>query len=226
MEPEDKSSGLRAVEPETASRLRTLINVVLVLVVVFFALRGMFLRAAGRGLVQEDEPRQADLMVISGESPILEAMAGADYFKAGLAPKIFLSGVRTMEGAELAAELKLAPEEHPNIAYRILTGQGVPEPAIVQDAAPVPDLDEEARRVKTFLAGGQVKTLILVTPKYCAKRARAVFAEILGPEIEIISLPSKYDRFDPDHWWRDRDQAEKLLVEYFRLFARAAFSPG
>jgi len=213
------------VEPETISRLRTLINVVLVLVVVLFALRGVFLRAAGRGLVQEDQPRQAELMVISGESPIFGAMAGADYFKAGLAPKIFLAGGRTPEGTELAAELKLAPEKHPNIAYRILTGQGVPEPAIVQDAAAVPDLEEEARRVKSFLAGSQVKTLILVTPKYCAKRARAVFTEILGPEIEIISLPSKYDRFDPDNWWRDRDQAEKLLVEYFRLFTRAAFSP-
>jgi len=224
MEPEDKSGGPRPVEPETGSRIRILINLILILVVLFISLRGVFLRAAGQGLVQADEPRRAELMVISGESPILGAMAGADYFKAGLAPKIFLAGGRTPEGAELAAELKSAPEEQSNIAYRILTNQDVPASAVVQDAATAADLDEEARRVKSFLAGSQVKVIILVTPQYCSKRAKTVFTEILGPEMEIICLPSKYGRFDPDNWWRDRDQAEKVIVEYFRLFSRPTVS--
>lgn len=217
MTPEQKSNSPEPIQPQPGSRVRMVINIILVLVLVLFSLRGPALRAMGRAGIKQDTPQKADLIVVPAGSPVILGLAAADYFKDGLGPKIFLLRGAGLEGAELVPELKLDETDPKNVGRLVLMSRGVPEEAIIQDSAFAAGFGREAERVKAFLAAGRFKSIILVTPISNSRRAREVFTRVLGPGIKIISLPSRYDRFDPKDWWRDPDRTEAIVLECVKL---------
>ena len=206
----------RPVEPPPGSRLRMVLNLLLILIVLAISFRVPMLRALGRGLVREDSPRQADLMVLPAGSPAVSALAASDYYRQGLAPLIFMSRGGLVRG-DLVRDLDLDDAGNWGLTFRILTAKGVPAEVIIRDNAFSDSACKEAERVKSFCKGRQVRSVILVTSRPQSHRARLTFTRVLGPDIEVISLPSRYDPFDPDNWWSNPGQAERLALEYQKL---------
>ena len=204
------------IEPEPTIRWRALINLIIFVIILSFALSGPAMRYLGAYLVLRDEPGKADVIVILGGSPAVRGLAGADYYNQGLAPRVFLCR-GGLERAELLKGLDLSDTGNWGLTRRILTEKGVPAEAVTLDPIFVDSTFAEAKRVQAFLLGHQLTSMILVTSDFHSRRAYLTLSKVLGPGIRIISLPSQYDVYQADAWWRDRYSAKRVVMEYQKL---------
>ncbi len=204
------------LEPPSLSRVKFALNLLLLLVVFMLILRGPLLQSLGRALIVEDQPAKAEVMVILGGSPAVRGMAAADYYQEGLAPLIFICRGQ-LEQASLLGGLRTDDTGDWGLTRRILASRGVPDSALVMDSAHADNTLEEAYRVKDFLDAKGAKSLILVTSRYHSRRAVMAMRHVLGEDINIISLPSKYDPFDPAHWWSRPADAKRAVLEFQKI---------
>jgi uncharacterized SAM-binding protein YcdF (DUF218 family) len=202
--------------PETLSKWRSALTVVLVLLLFLFYLYEPVLRAYGEWLVHRDEPRQADLIVVLGGSPVIRTLAAVDYYHRELAPAIYVSR-GNLAGADLVEDLDLTNTGEWGLARALLVAKGVPEEKIHLDAVFVPSTMAEAERFKVYLESNPVKSIILVTSEFHSGRAYALWRSILPEEVAIISLPSRYDPFDPEDWWKSRETAKAGFLEFLKI---------
>ncbi|MDA2937132.1 YdcF family protein [Acidobacteria bacterium AH-259-A15] len=83
---------------------------------------------------------------------------------------------------------------------------------------------EEAQALKRYLAEHPLDSIVISTCQYHSYRAYLNFEKALeGTGVKIYSIPSRYCEFDPQAWWKDRDQIKILYVE---LASLAAFFLG
>lgn len=179
--------------------------------------RGVVLRAIGGFLIVRDETHPADaIVVLSGSVPdrILEAV---DLYQAHLAPRIILTREKPLPGlAALRARGATLPEHHEqNIS--IAEQLGVPADAIrVMPTATTSTL-AEIKALVPYLTEQNVHSILLVTSKAHARRARLTFRTLAGPNLRIAVCPSRYDPFSADQWWHERGLVRRAVIEYGKL---------
>ncbi|MEW5722731.1 MAG: YdcF family protein [Thermodesulfobacteriota bacterium] len=213
--------GDRKPLPETRppfgeSRWGRAVRIFLLGVLILYVFHPLVLTQVGRWLVYEDQPGKAGLIVVLSGSPVVRGLAAADWYKMGLAGRVYVSR-GNIERSELVARLDLARTGDWDVTRRILEAQGVPAEAVIVDGAFVDSTLEEARRLKTFLAGRGPGSIILVTSRFHSRRAFLTFTHVLGPETRVISLPSPYDPFNPEDWWKSRATAKRGFLELLKL---------
>ena len=77
---------------------------------------------------------------------------------------------------------------------------------------------DEALTTRDFLKKNGYESILLVTSKWHSKRAYLTFRSALkNEEVKIVIQPSKYDAFNPDAWWKNKNDAELIFYEYTRL---------
>src|SRR5438552_2220768 len=161
------------------------------------------LLAAGRVLVVADPlPPRADAIVILAGSVPDRALAAADLYRAGLAPRVVVTRERAGTGqAALHARGVRLPEDD-ELTVMALRGLGVPSQAIVVLRRRAVSTESEARTIARWA---------------CARRPRLILRQALGPGIALAMLPSRYDAFASARWWRVRRDAKIVLSEYEKL---------
>jgi uncharacterized SAM-binding protein YcdF (DUF218 family) len=201
--------------PLKKRRWRRWALLILLLLAVVLLAAGPVLRAMGAALVHEDAPWPAEVIVVLAGSPVVRGLAGANRFKEGLAPLVYLSR-GGLERADLVAGMDLGEAGDWGLLHRLLVLKGVPPDRIWLDPVFVDSTIAEATRVREFLADRKMTSMILITSRFHSGRAHETFQRILGPGVQIISLPSPYDPFDPDGWWKDRATAKRVFFEYVK----------
>lgn len=80
---------------------------------------------------------------------------------------------------------------------------------------------DEVKRVSVYIKEEKsIDSVILVTSRYHSQRAYKIFEwafSDLDREIELISKPSRYDKFNAQDWWRSREDAKQVVNEYLKL---------
>jgi len=188
------------------------------------------LRAAGRYLVTEETPEKADaIVVLSGSFPdrILEAV---DLYAAGFAPLIVLCREPENAGFKQLRERGVVLPRGYELNQSVAEQLGVPSDAIIVVDRADSSTFSEARRVLDFLSRRGIAKILLVTSKFHTRRAGAIYRHLAGGKLRIITRPARYDRFDPDRWWRDRLWVRRVVIEYqklllFELFDRWRVEP-
>jgi uncharacterized SAM-binding protein YcdF (DUF218 family) len=167
-------------------------------------------------IVQDDASPSEAIVVLSGSLPdrILEAV---DLYQAHLAPRIILTRERPLPGlAELRARGATLPEHHEqNIS--IAEQLGVPAAAIAVMPTAASSTLAEIRALVVYLKEQRVHSILLVTSKAHARRARLTFRTLAGPELRIAVCPSRYDPFSAADWWHERAFVRRLVIEYGKL---------
>ena len=106
-------------------------------------------------------------------------------------------------------------------AREVLVKLGVPEDNIKILPGSAESTLDEAQRVKAFLQKRQnTHLLIMVTSMHHSYRAHNILEKVLNsgnPNIEVLASPSAYTELDPERWWKDKNQAEKVLIEWGKL---------
>jgi uncharacterized SAM-binding protein YcdF (DUF218 family) len=216
---ESLPQGSDPVEPARSSRTRFIFQILVILALLLVSFSGPFMQSLGNYLVLEDSPQRADLIVVLAGSPAVRGVAAADYYNQELAPKIYLSrgGLEQSNLLVGLTGLDLTDTGNWGLTKDIMTAKGVPESAVTVDTQFVDSTLAEARRFDEYRKTSPVKKIILVTSRYHSRRAFQTFSHVLGPDVEIISLPSQYDPFQADGWWGDRSSFKNVVLEYQKM---------
>lgn len=184
--------------------------------VILLALLAVFFRSAGILIVAEDSPEKADLIIVlmgSGPDRILGAV---DLYEEGYAPCILM--VENWEpGYELLESRGVKVPRDVELKAMVGTQLGVPEEAFIILPGDARSTQEEALIISRYLQDNpRIDKILLVSSKYHSQRSAIIFRCVIE-DAEVLSCPTPYDSFDADSWWRTRQDAKSVVMEYAKL---------
>jgi len=184
--------------------------------VILLALLAVFFRYAGTLIVAEDSPEKADLIIVlmgSGPDRILGAV---DLYKEGYAPRILM--VENWEpGYALLESRGVKVPRDAEIEAMVGTQLGVPEEAFIILPGDARSTQEEALIISRYLQDNpHIDKILLVSSKYHSQRSAIIFRWVIE-DAKVLSCPTPYDNFNADSWWRTRQDAKSVVMEYAKL---------
>lgn len=190
------------------------------IILAFLAAAIFIFKNLGNWLVKSDETQKADLIfILLGPVPD-RALQAYDLYKAGFAGKIVFAN-EFQYGSEQLKPFGITLENTSSVFKRTLIQLGV-KPEDVEILPQVTSsTQEEAKALREFLKNNpEKKKVLLVTSSYHSRRTTMIFKKALkkpNPGVEIISIPSSYTIFDAKQWWKQRDSAKMVVLEYVKL---------
>ncbi len=175
------------------------------------------MRAAGHYLVEVDPLEPADaIVVLTGSYPdrILEAVT---LYREGWAPNLVLCREPENAGFRKLRELGVRVPRYFELNRTVAEQLGVPPAAITVLTRPAGSTFTEAELVVQDALQRGYRTLIIVTSKYHARRAKRIYEEVADGRLQILMRPARDDEFDPEGWWRHRPSTRRLVFEYQKL---------
>ena len=177
-------------------------------------------RKAGTWLVKTDDPEHADVMVLLTGSISERVLQVADLYNEGVAGKVWI--VEEAMGAMRALEERGAHIiSNTTQTKSALIGLGIPADSILILPGDATSTRMEAEIIRDHLdTQTGIHTILLVTSSPHTRRAfklfRAAFYSM--PEApDIYCSPSRYTNFHAEKWWRDKNDIQKVVVEYLKL---------
>ena len=204
---------------------RLLFFIILIVVIVTYIVG---CRRAGTWLVKEETPPHADAMVILMGSFPERVLQACDSWKSGLAGRIIIVE-ESMGPFSILEEKGVNIVSNSEQAATSLTELGVPEDSIILLPGDALSTVDEALAVKKYLAStGSADTIVLVSSPAHMRRASMIFRAALNEgsnSVYIGSVPSDYSSFNPDKWWRRKEDIQSVISELvkigsFRLFEK------
>ena len=168
-----------------------------------------------------DPPRNADIIVVLGGG-FARPIYGADLYRQGLAPEVWLARILPDEGEARVRDLGIALPRETEINHALLLKKGVPEKAIRLYGQDINSTSDEAGALAREF-DGRGKRVLLVTSRFHARRARLIFRRRL-PGAQVIVCPTPYETFDR-RWWRHKNLSNNVILEMFKLANYLAGSP-
>jgi uncharacterized SAM-binding protein YcdF (DUF218 family) len=172
----------------------------------------------GRYLVVEHPPEKSDLIVCMGGGNIERGLATADAYKEGLSPNIYISREKLPDGYELLKGKGIKYPEEGDLLESLLLDLGIPGSAMIRGDLEIDNSWDEARLIKEEVEKRGFKSIIVITSPTHSRRSWLTFRKVFdGADVRVLSLPSKYSKFSPEGWWKDRSYLREVLFEYEKL---------
>lgn len=201
------------------SRWRTFIRRTAAIAALALVLGGVWLRVEGGRFLQHEDPlQQADAIFVLAGTRLERPLEAVDLYKAGWAPLIVLSPGRPEVAERLVRERGIAFPREGELTRDAFIRLGVPASAIVADDGSVDNTASEADLLREMVIARHWHRVIIVTSKYHTRRAGFAFRRALaGTGAISIMRASRYDPFDPAHWWRSRGDIRYAGREWVAL---------
>ena len=174
----------------------------------------------GNWLVEEDEIVESDIIIVlMGSVPdrILEAV---DIYSQGYSDKIIMVNSH-MVGYDTLLSRGVEVPGDAQRAMMAATELGVKEDDIKILPGETRSTQDEALIIREYLDENKdIDSIILVTSKYHSARTERIFTKALknlDKDILITSRPSKYDEFNSQDWWRNREDIQRVITEYIKF---------
>ena len=177
-------------------------------------------RRAGRWLVKEELPPRADALVILMGSFPERVLQAFDLYRDGRADRIVIVE-ESMGPYQNLEERGVRIETNSEQAVRSLITLGVPADSITLLPGDARSTLDEAVAVRDFLYHKPgADTLILVSSAAHMRRAALIFNRALRSQpvpVTIGCSPSSYSGFNPDKWWRRKEDIQSVMSEYLKI---------
>ena len=194
---------------------RARVLIVVVLLVVAFLTRQIWLTAAGEVLVERDPLGPSDVIVVlAGNSPFRARHAETLYAR-GLAPHVIMSNEPLSSHGVQTTWLELRAVGLVHLA--------IPDDAIV----PIPEVSdstyEEALHSRDIMQARGWRSAILVTDPFHMRRATLTFRQAFeSAGLTVAASPADGSKYGVDNWWTDRNAIMRVAQEYIKLGYYAA----
>ena len=165
-------------------------------------------------LVIQDPLEEAVAIVALGGHPPIRALAAAELFHEGWAPKVILTKELRREAFYYLAELGIRYMESHEYNRQALLRKGVPEGAIQILEPEADNTRDELNIVLRNLELKKGEKLILVTSKAHTRRVKLIWKHVNNGSHEAIVRWTRLDPFDPDCWWQQRQSILAVVREY------------
>lgn len=212
-EKSDTEVGISMKRIKPKKLIISLIILLIFLVIVFPRL--------GKWLIAEDEIVKSDIIVVlMGSVPdrILEAV---DLYYDGFADQIAMVNSH-MVGYNILFSRGVKLPGNAQLSKSAASSLGIQDEDILILDGDAKSTQDEAIIVKDYLKDKEnIDSIILVTSKYHSARAKKIFVKALdglNRDIVVTSIPSKYDTYNSEQWWRNREDVKKVIFEYLKLF--------
>jgi uncharacterized SAM-binding protein YcdF (DUF218 family) len=181
----------------------------------FAALGTLGVRNLAHWLVVSDplEPAHA-IVVLNGEIPHRAAEAARIYHQ-GFAPEVWVTADRRRVAVDALGIHFIGDDEY---NAEVLKKFGVPQEAIHCLAQPVRNTEEEEMEIIGEAKRVGADRIIVVTSSYHTRRTRAIWHALTGNSPKAIVRGETEEPFDASHWWRNSDDATKVIHELGGLF--------
>lgn len=75
---------------------------------------------------------------------------------------------------------------------------------------------DEADRIRAYAKDHGITALCVITSRYHSHRACWVLRKMV-PEMQFSCSPSRYDRYNPDVWWKSRRDTMTVFSKYLKF---------
>jgi len=213
---DESSQTTSPFKPSAILKWLVFLFIIIYFLVLFFHVP--LLTGLGRHLVIEHTPEKSDLVVCMAGSNIERGLATADAYKEGLSSNIYISKEKLPDGYELLEEKGIDYPEEGELLERLLLDLGVPGSAIIRSNLEADNSWDEARLIRDEVEKRGFKSIIIITSPTHSRRCWLTFRKVFeGTDVRVLSLPSKYSKFNVEAWWKDRSYLRDVLIEYEKL---------
>jgi uncharacterized SAM-binding protein YcdF (DUF218 family) len=200
--------------------LKKTLSVLVILLAFFIFLSIFILPGLGQWLVVTDELQESDMIVVLMGSMYDRILEAVDLYEEGYSDRIVL--VKSYKVAkDIIIDRGIKVYENALLNKMVAIDLGVPEEGIIVLIGNSRSTQDEAMTIREYIRNNkEIESIILVTSKYHSGRAKKIFRKamsVLDREIDIYSSPSKYDSFNVNQWWRNREDFEFVVLEYLKL---------
>jgi uncharacterized SAM-binding protein YcdF (DUF218 family) len=189
--------------------------VLVVMCAVLYWARHPILRFAAESWVIDAPAAHADALLLLGDDNFYadRATHAAELIRHGVASLVVASGRRLRPGAAIA-----------DLQEHDLIERGVPKDKIIRFSHDADSTLEEAGALARLCSERHLRSVIVVTSNYHARRARYIFNKVFPPAIAVSVAGAHDGDFDPEHWWEKRKAQELFFHEIVGMLA--AFREG
>lgn len=183
-----------------------------------------FLRDITEFIFLEDLPKQADIIIVPGNTWPQPARRAAALYQAGMAPYIVVSGRYSkgrsaFEGASCDRDCYVGPyDTEADFLTDVLMQTGVPRGAVLQEREATFTL-ENAEYIRKLLEEKQisVKRALICCQAFHARRCRMYFEYVFQDrKIEFLMCPAVTQGIGRDNWTESKKGLETVLGELRR----------
>jgi hypothetical protein len=202
--------------------LLSLLALVVVVVGGIPDVRQSLLRSAGHALLAQDDPRRAQIIVVSTDALGAGFLEAADLVKAGLATRVAIFD-RTPSRVQLEfARRGVQSLDIKALSIQLLHTLGLTDVVVIPSA--VAGTEDEGTVLQSWCSANAIHSILFISTPDHSRRTRRVLDRALGQRGVVVTVRySKYSDFDPDNWWRTRAgqrieavEMEKLLLDLLR----------
>lgn len=195
-------------------------KVLLIIILTVIALVVWIAPGMGHYLVVEDPLAEADILVVLMGSVPARVLEAADIYGQGYARELVMVQSFAEAAEELARRGVVIPGQA-ELTRDAAMALGVPENRVTILPGGAKSTKDEALVFADYLKEHpDVAKVILVTSSFHSRRTKVIFERFCGglaQDVQFISRPSKYDAFQPQRWWLDRESAKLVVLEYLKL---------
>lgn len=177
-------------------------------------------RRAGRWLVKENGPSHADAMVLLMGNFPNRVLQACDLWNEARAGRIIIVE-ESMGSFKRLEERGASIMSNTEQAAHALVALGIPADSITILPGDARSTLDEALVVKYYLADHvTADTIVLVSSASHMRRASIIFKEVFKQSdipVYVGSSPSAYSSFNPDKWWRSKEDIQHVLSELMKI---------
>ncbi|MEO8369602.1 MAG: YdcF family protein [Candidatus Solibacter sp.] len=184
----------------------------MLLTLVLYAARGLWLPAIGNALIYDEGPAKADLaVVLAGDQWGHRLTKGAELVRQGYVSQVVVSGPPGSYGFNEA-----------DAAIRWATAKGYPAEWFIPLRHNALSTRDEAIAVLDMLRERKVTSFLLVTSSYHTGRARRIYLNAErdrggGPAMRTVASDDRF--FSAQHWWQNREGQKSVFFEWAKTVA-------
>jgi uncharacterized SAM-binding protein YcdF (DUF218 family) len=193
---------------EIRRRSRWLLFATLATIAVLALSYTIWLSALGRYLIRDEPSGPADAaVVLAGDFTGSGILTAAELLRQGLVPKILVSGPGSEYGLHES-----------DLAIPFAVRKGYPQSYFLPLPNESRSTAQEAQCVIPELRKLGAHRVDVVTRNFHTRRAGRIYRS-QAPDMEFHFIAARGYSFDPDHWWKDREQRKEFLMEWLKTVA-------
>ncbi len=180
------------------------------------------IRSAGTFLILDEELQKADAGLILMGSIADRVLTASELYRQGWVKEIYMVD-NIQYGSEFLKPYGVHIPNYADLSSDALYQLGLPDSVVFVIPGEASSTETEAKiSVEFFRQHPAIDTILLISSASHTRRAKIIFEKTFRKNklaVTVISVPSAYTGFHAKEWYRHRESAKQVFMEYTKLMS-------